>query len=203
MSEPYRHVWSLASVRIGSGRAWERHVADGFVVREAETEQDDEAVAGLMTAYLEWGHQRLSEEYGVNDPPGDPALVRQGLGQFRSPHGLLLIAECDGEAAGVGALRVLSAGVAEVKRMYVTPRWRGRHLGTALLDRLLSESEKRRVQTVRLDTARFMVDAHRLYMSRGFVERPAYPGTEIPPHLQQYWMFFERHDTNPASGANA
>ena len=72
-------------------------MADGFVVREAETEQDDEAVAGLMTEYLEWGHQRLSEEYGVSDPPGDPALVRQGLGQYRSPNGLLLIAECDGE----------------------------------------------------------------------------------------------------------
>ena len=198
-----QNVWALASVRIGPTRAWERHVADGFVVREAETEQDDEAVAGLMTEYLEWGHQRLSEEYGVSDPPGDPALVRQGLGQYRSPQGLLLIAECHGEAAGVGALRVLSPGVAEVKRMYVTPRWRGRHLGAALLDRLLDESERRSVHTVRLDTARFMVEAHRLYMSRGFVERPAYPGTEIPPDLQQYWMFFERHDTSPASEANA
>ena len=87
--------------------------------------------------------------------------------------------------------------------MYVTPRWRGRHLGTALLDRLLDESEQRHVHTVRLDTARFMVEAHRLYMSRGFVERPAYPGSEIPPHLQQYWMFFERDDTSTAASANA
>lgn len=82
--------------------------------------------------------------------------------------------------------------------MYVTPRWRGYHLGTALLDRLLDESEKRRVQTVRLDTARFMDEAHRLYMSRGFVERPAYPGSEIPSHLQLYWIVLRTRRHQPS-----
>ena len=37
-----------------------------------------------------------------------------------------------------------------------------------------------------------MADAQRLYRSRGFAERTPYAGTEIPPHLQQYWIFFER-----------
>jgi GNAT superfamily N-acetyltransferase len=78
--------------------------------------------------------------------------------------------------------------------MYVAPPWRGRHLGSALLDRLLQEAEQRQAHTVRLDTARFLTDAQRLYRSRGFHERPPYEGTEIPPHLQQHWIFFERHD---------
>ena len=37
-------------------------------------------------------------------------------------------------------------------------------------------------------------DAQRLYESRGFVERPPYEGTEIPPELQQYWKFYERQE---------
>jgi hypothetical protein len=49
-----------------------------------------------------------------------------------------------------------------------------------------------RARTVRLDTCLFMSDAQRLYRSRGFLERPPYAESEIPAHLQQYWMFFEK-----------
>ena len=94
--------------------------------------------------------------------------------------------------AGVGALRKLRLGVIEVKRMYVAPEWRDRHLGSAILDRLLEEARKMGATTVRLDTCRFMTDAQRLYRSRGFVERTPYEGTEIPTRLQHLWIFFER-----------
>jgi hypothetical protein len=70
---------------------------------------------------------------------------------------------------------------------------RGRErVGSQLLDRLLEEAVRMEARTVRLDTVRFMADAQRLYRSRGFAERTPYEGTEIPPHLQQYWIFFER-----------
>ena len=93
---------------------------------------------------------------------------------------------------GVAGLRTLEPGVAEVKRMYVVPECRGMHVGSQLLDRLLEEAGRMQAPTVRLDTVRFMADAQRLYRSRGFAEREPYVGTEIPPHLQQYWIFFER-----------
>ena len=80
--------------------------------------------------------------------------------------------------------------------MYVVPRWRDRHVGSALLDALLDEARARRANLVRLDTCRFMTDAQRLYRSRGFVERPPYEGTEIPERLRQYWIFFERRLDN-------
>ena len=169
----------------------------GFVLREPETESDLDAVVALMTEYLVWGRERLLQEYGIEDPPGDPALIRQGLGQYRSPDGLLVLAEMDDGPVGVGALRLLSQDVAEVKRMYVTPHARGFHIGSAILDRLLHEADARKVPIVRLDTARFMGQAHGLYGSRGFIERDPYPGTEIPPDLQQHWRFFERVTTRP------
>ena len=102
------------------------------------------------------------------------------LDDYRPPKGRLLLAECEGKPAGVGALRMLSDEIAEIKRMYVAPDWRDRHLGSAILDRLLEEARSRRSRIVRLDTCRFMTDAQRLYRSRAFAERPPYEGTEIP-----------------------
>jgi N-acetylglutamate synthase-like GNAT family acetyltransferase len=168
-----------------------------FVLREADTESDLDAVVALMTEYLTWGRERLLKEYGIEDPPGDPALIRQGLGQYRSPDGLLVLAEMDDGPVGVGALRQLSQDVAEVKRMYVTPRARGSHIGSAILDRLLHEADARKVPILRLDTVRFLDRAQELYRSRGFIERDPYPGTEIPPDLQMHWRFFERVTTRP------
>jgi GNAT superfamily N-acetyltransferase len=86
----------------------------------------------------------------------------------------------------------LADAVAEVKRMYVPDRWRGAHLGSAILDRLIDQAAAAGATAVRLDTVRFMTDAQRLYRSRGFTECPAYEETEIPSRLRQHWLFFER-----------
>lgn len=164
----------------------------GYLLREAVPGRDDDAAVRLMTDYMAWAHQRLRDEFGVTEPPADPTLVRQRLSEYRRPEGVLLVAECEGEAAGVGAVRRLAEGVAEVKRMYVAPQWRDRHLGSELLDRLLEEARVMQAVVVRLDTCRFMTDAQRLYRSRGFEEREPYEGTEIPSRLQEHWLFFER-----------
>jgi len=164
----------------------------GTVIREARPGADTDAAAALMTTYLTWGQQRLREEYGLEEAPSNPAQVVASLAAFRPPGGVLLIAERDGRVVGVGALRRLGADVAEVKRMYVAPEARSLHLGSALLDRLILTARSWNARVLRLDTVRFMADAQRLYRSRGFVERSPYEGSEIPPHLQKYWLFFER-----------
>jgi GNAT superfamily N-acetyltransferase len=93
---------------------------------------------------------------------------------------------------GMGALRTLEPGVVEVKRMFVRPEYRARGLGSGIVDRLLVEARQTLgAETIRLDTCRFMVEAQRLYESRGFSERDPYPGTEIPEPLQKYWKFYE------------
>jgi len=168
-------------------------------LREAEAGIDDGTVAGVMIEYLGWANGRVRDEYGVDDPPTDPRRVHTSLAQFRRRHGVLLLAEHDAEPAGIGALRRLSEGVAEVKRMYVVPSWHGRRISSAILDRLIGEAEAMRARTLRLDTCRFMSDAQRLHRSRGFVERGPYEGTEIPPRLQQHWAFFERGLGSPGS----
>jgi GNAT superfamily N-acetyltransferase len=167
-------------------------VAGNCLIRQAEPGSDDDAVAALMVDYLTWAIERLAREYGVDEPPTHPSLVRDGLANYRPPVGWLILAECGGHPVGVGAIRLLRAGVVEVKRMYVTPGWRDRHVGSAILDQLLDQAEEMGATTILLDTCRFMTDAQRLYRSRGFVERLPYEGTEIPARLQHLWIFFER-----------
>lgn len=167
-------------------------VPKAVVIREARPGVDDGAAAALMAEYLTWGNQRLREEYGLEEVPSDPAKVGASLAAYRAPAGVLLLAEHGDRVVGIAALRRLGPDVAEVKRMYVAPTVRGLGAGAALLDRLLAVARGWNVRWVRLDTARFMADAHRLYGSRGFLERSPYEGSEIPAHLQKHWRFFER-----------
>ncbi len=166
-------------------------------IREAYSDADDAAAATLMAAYLTWAHDRLREEYGVQEEPADPSQVAAALGAYRRPSGVLLLAEWSGRPVGVGAVCQLSGDVAEVKRMYVIPEARSLHIGSKILDQLIDSAVEFGSQVVRLDTCRFMSAAQGLYRSRGFVERPPYEGTEIPPHLHKYWLFFERQLEQP------
>jgi GNAT superfamily N-acetyltransferase len=167
-------------------------VKGAVVVREAQPGDDDDAVAQLIVDYLAWADGRLRSEYGVDLQPQTNERVLASLGGFRPPAGLLLVAEYEGRAVGVGALRRLADTSAEVKRMYVAPEARSLHIGSAILDRLIDEGRAWGASALRLDTCDFMTDAQRLYRSRGFVERQPYEGTEIPPEVQEFWIFFER-----------
>lgn len=160
-------------------------------VREA-TPRDDAPVLQLMTEYMTWALATFERTYGFAMAM-QPEHTAASLDKFRRPSGLLALAEVDGAPAGVAALRVLDDGVVEIKRMFVRPEQRGTGLGGEMLDWLLGRSrDDLGARTVRLDSNRFMADAHRLYESRGFAERPAYAGSEIPADLQPLWRFFER-----------
>jgi GNAT superfamily N-acetyltransferase len=159
-------------------------------VREASSE-DDAVVLELMTEYLTEALALFERTYGfamgMEAEQGADALAK-----FRRPSGVIGLAEVDGSPAGVAALRVQADGAAEIKRMYVRPGHRGAHLGSAMLDWLLDLCrDELQAPVVRLDSNRFMRDAHRLYESRGFEVRTPYEGSEIPAELQHLWRFYE------------
>ena len=164
-----------------------------IVIRRADLAAEADEIAKLLVDYLTTALRELRETFGIQDSPTDVSGVRDSLSEYSDPSKALFVAQDpDGGLVGVAGLRTIEPGVVEVKRMYVVPESRGLRVGSQLLDRLLAEAEGLGAATVRLDTARFMADAQRLYRSRGFAERSPYPGSEIPPHLQQYWIFFER-----------
>jgi GNAT superfamily N-acetyltransferase len=167
--------------------------ATSLRIRRADLPRETDEITKLLVDYMTTALQELRETFGVEDSPTDVAGLRDSLRDYEDPAKVLVVAEAaDGTLVGVAGLRTLEPGVVEVKRMYVVPECRGLRVGSRLLDRLLEEAGTMGASTVRLDTVRFMAEAQRLYRSRGFVERTPYQGTEIPPHLQQYWIFFER-----------
>ncbi len=164
----------------------------GFQIREATPKADDDSIVGLHLEYLTWVFARLTLEYGLEKQSIDEGEVREALAKFRRPGGAAFLVEADREPVGVVGMWTMGDEVLEIKRMYVRPAWRGAHIGSTLLDRVLHEASLMGAKKVSLDTVRFMNDAQRVYRSRGFVERAPYEGTEIPPDVQMHWLFFEK-----------
>jgi len=107
---------------------------------------------------------------------------------YLPPQGCLLIARLDGAAVGVAGMKPLSAGIAELKRLYVVPEARVAGFGKALAEQAIAAAVAKGYVRLRLDTHRpSMAPAIRLYTTLGFVEIPPYG-----PNPRGEIAFFEK-----------
>ena len=101
-------------------------------------------------------------------------------GDYAPPEGRLLLAEYEGQLAGCVALHKLEAGICEMKRLYLRSQFRGKSIGRALADRIISEARGIGYQRMRLDTVEpRMKDAVAMYRKIGFKEIAAYCANPI------------------------
>jgi len=92
----------------------------------------------------------------------------------------------------MGALKQIRENIGEIKRMYIRPAYRGKGYGKALLDKLLQKVKEFGYHSVYLDSPPFLMIAHHLYHSNGFIDREEYPETEVPQQLRPKWLFMEK-----------
>lgn len=101
-------------------------------------------------------------------------------GDYAPPLGRVFLATYDGELAGCIALHCLEQTIAEMKRLYVRPQYRGKRVGFALVQRLLGEAREMGYRSIRLDTVEpMMKDAVKMYRRLGFREIAPYRDNPI------------------------
>ena len=162
-------------------------------ITAANPEEHAHPIRELFWEYLQWANKNVEESFGVSF---DIAAMLEDdmntLDKFMPPKGRLLLGYLDAQPMGIACLKTLTDSIGEIKRMYVRPQARKRGLGREFLNQLLEEARQIGYARVRLDSARFMAEAHQLYRTSGFREIEAYEGSEIPKEFQNHWIFMER-----------
>jgi GNAT superfamily N-acetyltransferase len=163
-----------------------------LTIAEATIPRDGDIVCDLFAEYSKWLCRRLAQEYGaVVDAKSMLEHSLECMNAFLPPRGLLLLALAEGAAAGCVCIRTINTSIAELKQMYVRPGFRGKGIGTALLQEAIRKAQQLGYLAVRLDSSRFMSDAHRLYRSLGFREIIPYEGTDVPRERQTQCVFMQ------------
>jgi ribosomal protein S18 acetylase RimI-like enzyme len=142
-------------------------------VRTAATPEDLEAARALFREYAASLDFDLCFQGFESELAGLP-------GDYAPPAGALLLGFVGGEPVGCVGLRPLGDGVAELKRLYVRPRVRGRGLGRRLVEGALGRAAAAGYGRVRLDTVPSMAGAIRLYRSLGFRDILPYRDNPLP-----------------------
>lgn len=123
----------------------------------------------LVLAHREWSLQQTPRAFSHSVEPNSLADAGITLFSARAPDGALL---------GVGGLKELDAHHGEIKTMHTAVEARGRGVGRALLNALLTEARRRGYTRVSLETGTGepFRPAQRLYEAAGFRPGPSFGG---------------------------
>jgi GNAT superfamily N-acetyltransferase len=105
------------------------------------------------------------------------------------PDGGFLLAMENDEPLGCAAFHRISGTACELYDVYVRPAARGRQLATVMIERLMNDARAAGFQAMVLETATFMVHAHRIYRALGFTLREPYH--EIPAKWAPITLWME------------
>ncbi len=166
--------------------------------------ENDEYISDLrdlFSDYLEWVLLMCEKEFNLNlnikEMVND--VVNRSIDdlyKYLPPRGCLFICKYQNQIAGTASMRHIGNDIAEIKRMYVRPQYRGKGIGRSLLQRLIKEVQSLGYSKIRLDSGPFMKEARRLYHAVGFRDIDPYYESEvlqegIPEEIGKNWTFLE------------
>lgn len=170
-----------------------------FLVADLQRHQQE--LTALHEEYLGWVFSQLElvKDLPISSPVSSQLPLHEYLPAALAavctqspPQGIFYLLLVDGQIAGMGGLRGLSTELAEIKRIYLRPAYRGLGLADSLMETLLADAHAFGYTRLCLDSAVFMQSAQRLYRRYGFQSCPPYAGTEVPQEWQAHWCFMQR-----------
>ncbi len=140
---------------------------DDFVIRPVRA-QDGEAVTDLVFGVL--------REYGLQPAPETTdADLRDVVGFYERRGGTFDVLEVGDGLVGTVALLPVEGRRWELRKMYLAKAYRGRGLGTLLLEHALEKAKLVGAAEVILETAFVLKEAVALYAKYGFERLDGYP----------------------------
>ncbi|GAA3811035.1 GNAT family N-acetyltransferase [Streptomyces chiangmaiensis] len=146
----------------------------------APERHDSPVAAALWRAYYTEVSDRWYQLYEgrATDPDElEREIAADTGGHLAPPGGTLLVARYEGEPVGTAGVRLLNAGTAELKRVFVHKEMRGRGGAPRLVAAAEDAARTLGARRIVLDTRHDLVEARALYARLGY--------TETPPHNDQ------------------
>ena len=140
-----------------------------YTIRQPHSTKEWAEVIRLLVAYRdEFNNDACFSSFEAEMANIESLYAQEGLLK------LIAVSETDGEIVACIAYRTFAPGVAEMKRLYVKPAHRGRHLGRILAETIINKTRERGFDKIILDTMVEMKAAQQLYDQLGFTMMPPY-----------------------------
>jgi ribosomal protein S18 acetylase RimI-like enzyme len=142
------------------------------------------SVVGASSAEARWALTQYFDELARRFPGGFVAegALDEAAATYTEPSGSFLVGTEGDETVACGALVLLDATTAEIKRMWVSAACRGRGIGRRLLQRLEDEARSAGRTTVVLDTNGSLTEAIALYEASGYTRIARYNDNPYAEH---------------------
>jgi GNAT superfamily N-acetyltransferase len=139
------------------------------VIETRHEPPDGPAAVALWDEYMTLVSERAGPEFVPTE------RIFGTVDVFRGPNAAWIVLYEDGEAVACAGLREIEPGVAEIKRMFVRPRARGRGHARRLLAELEANARDAGQREMRLFTTDMLPEAMALYASEGYTVRSSHP----------------------------
>ncbi len=154
-----------------------------LTIHQATTDEHIRQVRALFADYFEFLRtdidNYLDDLESVTPLSGYTEEMANLPGRYAPPDGRLLLAQVDGEPAGCVAFYKFGDGVAELKRLWARPKFRGMKVGRRLVESLIEEARQIGYTSILLSTVDKLTEAQSLYASLGWqLTEPYFDGPE-------------------------
>lgn len=150
---------------------------ESFIITSLESEESIDA--DILLLFMAMYDELIAEVEEVASAFKADAL--KGAAPYKNERCNLWLASCEGEPAGCVGIKQFTPEIAELKRVYIAPKFRGAGLSRTLMEHALTFAKQAAYQKIYLDTLRTLTTAHQLYSDYGF--KRISPYNELPPEL--------------------